>query len=67
MTDAVTLTLTPAEHAHILLRLGRGTGSTIRPGESLSAQQELELVEKVATAKRDAALSELAQLDAPYL
>ena len=43
----ITLTLTPAEHAFLLLKLGRGTGSTIRPGESLSAEEVLRLTEKV--------------------
>lgn len=43
----ITLTLTPAEHAFLLLKLGRGTGSTIRPGESLSAEEVLRLTEKL--------------------
>lgn len=43
----IQLSLTPAEHAFLLLKLGRGTGSTIRPGESLSAEEVLRLAEKL--------------------
>lgn len=51
----ITIHLTPAEHAFLLLKLGRGTGSTIRPGESLSAEEVLRLTEKVELAGEEAA------------
>lgn len=47
----ITLSLTPAEHAHILTLLGRGNTSTIRPGEGLRAVDALGLAEKVEGAK----------------